>query len=143
MRLLVKTSLLIITVSIFIFLIWNIVFFQIARQMIMKQVDSELNTVMHNVMHNLNTSQLTPHNINILDFVEIEHVSPNLRQLPVLRDTLIFNKFQKKYIPHRILIFTYNNGTKNHLVSIQKSLLETDLVIEKITLVLVVLIFDR
>jgi signal transduction histidine kinase len=140
MRLLVKTSLLIITVSIFIFMVWNIVFFQHARNMIMKQVDAELNTFMHHVMQSLNSSQNTPHSIKILDFVEIEHVNNDVRKIPALRDTLIFDKFQKKYIPHRILSFTYDNGIKNHYVSIQKSLLETDLVIEKLTLVSVILI---
>lgn len=140
MRLLTKTSLLIITVSIFIFFIWNIVFFQIARHMIMKQVDSELTTLMHQVMQGFNQGQITPHNVNILNFIQIEHTSPGFHQTPVFRDTLIYNKYQKKYIPHRVLSFSYSNGPQNHKVSIQKSLMETDLVIEKITLVSIILI---
>lgn len=140
MRLLTKTSLLIITVSIIIFFIWNIVFFQIARHMIMKQVDSELNTLMHNVMKSLKTEQVVTNSLHILGIVDIQHADYNYRQMPVYSDTLIYNKFQKKYIPHRLLTFTYHNATQNYLIRIQKSLLETDLVIEKITLVSVALI---
>lgn len=140
MRLLTKTSLLIITVSIFVFFIWNIVFFQHTRYMIMKQVNSELITLMHQVIKGLNQQEFTPHHMNVLDFVDIKHVPNQIRKIEEFRDTLIYNKFQKRYIPHRVLTFTHYNGTQNHIVTIQKSLLETDLVIEKITLVSVILI---
>lgn len=140
MRLLTKTSLLIITVSIFIFFVWNIVFFQISRQMIMKQVDSELTTLMHEMVQNMSQTKQTVHYLNILDFAEIEHINANIKIPPAFRDTLIFNQLQKKFVPHRILSFSFDNGLHNHRISIRKSLLETDLVIEKITLASIILI---
>lgn len=140
MKLLSKTSLLIITASIFIFWIGNIVFFFVAKEMIESHINTELMTQMTSVVSQLDSGKTDPEELNLIDEMSIKKVDPTFARPPALSDTVLYSKSQQKYIPHRALRFTYRFGETNNEITIYKSLLSSDKLIERISLSSIVLV---
>ncbi|NOY38645.1 MAG: HAMP domain-containing histidine kinase [Chlorobi bacterium] len=140
MNLLTKTSLLITTVALFILMIGGIIFFEITKELINKQVDRELISEMHSVIHSF--GQLS----SSTDTVYYDNVTiiPTTKQLafnPVFKDTIRFNDFEGKFHSYRTLIIGYRWDNKNYIVEIYKSLLDATILIESVTLVWISLSF--
>ncbi|MBI9068100.1 MAG: HAMP domain-containing histidine kinase [Salinivirgaceae bacterium] len=140
MRLLSKTTLLIVTVSIFIFLIGNIVFFHISKAMIKKHIDTELVSQMHRVLSKINKSEELFQLTQFSDEVVIKVMPASYVQHPQFSDTVLYDKIQKRYVPHRSLKFTYKSVNVNRKISIYKSLLSSDKLIERITISSIVMV---
>ncbi len=140
MKLLSKTSLLIISGSIFIFWIGNLVFFRITREVINEHINNELMTQMAGVMTKLNRGETISDLPGSFDQVSI--VETNIRGMrpPVLSDTVLYNASQQKFIAHRALRFSYLSADGNRDIIIYKSLLSSDALIERITLLSVALL---
>jgi len=134
MRLLSKTTLLILTVSIVMFLFGNIVFFQISKEMINKHIDAELVNQMHNIIAQINKDESLFQITKFSDEVVIKTIDVKQVQNPRFSDTVLFNAIQKRYIPHRSLKFSYLSKSNNQLVTVYKSLLSSDKLIERITI---------
>jgi len=137
MRLLTKTSLLIITVSIFIFLIGNIVFFRVTKHMIINQVDAELINKMHNLLKN---NESLESNLFVTDHIEIDTNVLYDSEIARFSDTVLYSKIQNKYIPHRALQFSKKVNSNISKITIYKSLLSSDKLIEKITLASILMV---
>jgi signal transduction histidine kinase len=140
MKLLSKTSLLIITASIFIFWIGNIAFFFTTRQMISSQINSELMTRMTKVLDQLNNNNNSPELPGFSDEVSIRSIEESYRQRPVFIDTVIYNSARQNYIAHRALRFTYQTDGGNNEITIYKSLLSSDKLIERISISSIILL---
>ena len=140
MKLLSKTSLLIISGSIFIFWIGNLVFFRITREVINEHINNELMTQMAGVMTRLNRGETISDLPGSFDQVSI--VETNIRGMrpPVLSDTVLYNAPQQKFIAHRALRFSYISDDGSRDIIIYKSLLSSDALIERITLLSVALL---
>jgi len=134
MRLLTKTSLLIITVSIFIFLIGNIVFFNVSKQMINNHVDTDLIYQMHRTIKEIKTIDSDAFLNRFSDDVVIKTIEFSAIKNPAFSDTVLFSSIQKKFIPNRALTFTFPHENKNYQIVIYKSLLSSDKLIERITI---------
>ncbi len=138
MRLLTRTSLLITTISLFILFIGSIVFFQITRRIIDKQVNMELLSMMHSTMQNFDKNIANPPASFSYNTI-IKRISPNKTIIPEFQDTTIYSTFEKKYIPNRVLVFTLTANRQNYQVEIFKSMLEPNTLLESITLATLVL----
>jgi len=134
MKLLTKTSLLIITVSIFIFFIGNIVFFQVTKYEIQEQVNTELTSVMHRVMKQIRKDSSFKGVDLVSDIVKIKEVPVEFVKVPQFSDTLIFDQIRQKYTPHRSLIVTLAYNDKNYKIEIYKSLMASNVLIEQIAI---------
>lgn len=141
MRLLSKTSLLIITVSIFIFLVGDILFFNIAKQMIHRHVNMELMYQMHRIIKSAKESGTIDTLTFYSDEVEISEVDTSVVISPFFSDTVLYSSMQKIFIPHRALKFTYSGKSSNLSVTIYKSLLSSDKLIEQITISSIAMVF--
>ncbi len=143
MRLLTKTSLLIITISIFIFLVGNIVFFNVSKQMINKHVDTELIYQMHKAIKEIKTDGPDMGLSRFSDDVVIKQINFAIQINPTFSDTVLYSNIQKKFVPHRALAFTFPHKDRNYMIVIYKSLLSSDKLIERITFasILMFLIF--
>ena len=140
MKLLSKTSLLIITGSIFIFWIGNLVFFRITREAINEHINNELMTQMAGVMTRINRGETINELPGSYDQVSvISSDAASVRQ-PVFSDTVLYNASQQKFIAHRALRFSYMADDGNRDIIIFKSLLSSDALIERITLLSVALL---
>jgi hypothetical protein len=140
MRLLSKTTLLIITVSIFIFMFGNIAFFYISKGMIKKHIDTELVSQMHNVIGQIKKDEALFNITKFSDEVSIKAVHPDIAQPPTFSDTVLFSTIQNIYIPHRALKFSYQSKSRNQIITIHKSLLSSDKLIERITISSIVMV---
>ena len=142
MKLLSKTSLLIITASIFIFWIGNIVFFFVAKEMIGKHINTELMAQMTRVTSQLDKSGADPARLSSIDEVSINEIDHSSFFPPTLSDTVLYSPDQQKFIPHRALRFSYRSGMQNWKITIFKSLLSSDKLIERITLSSIILVIS-
>lgn len=142
MKLLSKTSLLIITASIFIFWIGNIVFFFVAKEMIGSHINTELMTQMTSVISQLENSEADPARLSLSDEISIKEVDESLVMIPAFRDTVLYSPSQEKYIPHRALGFTHKFANSNQQIIIYKSLLSSDKLIERISLSSIILVIS-
>lgn len=140
MKLLSKTSLLIITASIFIFWIGNIVFFFVAKGMIGNHINTELMSQMTRVVSELDKGDPAGALSGLTDELSINEVDYSFYRPPSLSDTVLYSSAQQKYIPHRALRFTYKSPASNREITIYKSLLSSDKLIERITLSSIVLV---
>lgn len=142
MKLLTKTSLLIITASIFIFWLGNIVFFIVTREVIQKQINSDLMTQMSGVMTRINKGAADYEVINSFDEINITDALPEALHRPSFRDTVLYNASQQRYIAHRALNFSYESAEGAKDITLFKSLLSSDKLIERITLFSVILLIS-
>lgn len=140
MKLLSKTSLLFITISILIFMFGNIFIFTLSKKMISNHVDTELVYQMHRVIKVINEQQVQNRPVWFTDEVEIKTVSKAVNHTPVFIDTVLYNTIQKKYVPHRSLRFIYPLPAQNLSVSIYKSLMSSDKLIERITISTIIMV---
>ncbi len=134
MNLLTKTSLLITTVVLFILMMGGIVFFELTKNLINKQVDKELISEMHTVMRSFD--QLVMGN----DTIRLEKVTiiPAREQVPfgmIFKDTIRYNDFEREFHTYRVLLFGYKLGNRYFKVEIYKSLIDSNILIEQVTLV--------
>ncbi len=142
MKLLTKTSILIITVSIFIFWAGNIVFFYISREMINKYIDSELETQMNFVDAQLDLANSGSGEITVLDKISVTDVDIDEITTPVFKDTVLFSFADQHYIPHRALTFYHKTNNRYQEITIYKSLLASDKLIERISVSSIILLIS-
>lgn len=140
MKLLTKTSLLIITASIFIFWIGNLAFFYVAKGMIGNHINTELMSQMTSVVAQLERGETESGWVRLSDEIKVIPVDDTIYLPPTLSDTVLFNYAQHKFIPHRALRFSKNINGINREITIFKSLLSSDKLIERITLSSIVLL---
>jgi len=142
MNLLPKTTLYYITVSLFTFFISGIVIYQLVKQMEERKVYGELND------HMIRLSDDLSHigdNFNKAIFisgglVQIEQISPQKKQIVSYSDTLIFNVVRKAYTPYKRISFIFENKREHYRISIYKSLMESNYLIEQIALTITVIV---
>jgi signal transduction histidine kinase len=136
MKLLTKSSLYFITVSLFVFFIGGLGFYKLFSSLLDKNVNDELRSQMHNILFEIENNKIAPSqltlisssNINIkeIDRLSIEH--------PVLQDTILFEEFKQLYLPYRKLKFQKEIAGKNYQFTIHKSLIRINDLIENVVM---------
>lgn len=141
MKLLNKTSLIIVTVALFIFFLGGIGFYKIIQSMIIKQVDRELVNQKHNIINELNSFLklddvflITENKINITRIGSGSHIDE------IFKDTVLYDKREKLFIPYRQLRFHTIIGANNFKVSIYRSMLEAENLIEQIVITMTLML---
>jgi signal transduction histidine kinase len=132
-RLLNKTSLIIITVSLFIYFLGGVGFFHFIRTMINNQIDTELSAYAKNLAHELaefraidNAMLITEKNVQLIKLEGNEHVVPSFK------DTVLFDKFEKQYLPYRMYQTHAFINNSNYKISIFRSTLSSENLIQRI-----------
>jgi len=142
-KLLNKTSLIIITVALFIFFLGGIAFYNIIRAMIIKQVDYELVVQQHNVVDELNNIQQLDNAFIITENkVKLKKIETAYRATQVFSDTILFDDINKLYVPYRVLKFQNYIGSENFEIAIYRSMLEAENLIEKIVITMTVMLIS-
>ncbi len=135
MKLLNKTSLIIVTVALFIFFLGGIAFYKIIQAMIINQVDRELVTQRHNIVNELN-SFLHLENAYLIteNKIQIENVDMSFHMEEMYKDTVLYDKREKLFAPYRMIRFHAFVNEKNYKISIFRSMLEAENLIEQIVI---------
>ncbi|MBI9033436.1 MAG: HAMP domain-containing histidine kinase [Bacteroidales bacterium] len=145
MKLLNKTTLIVITVTLFIFFLGGIGFFHVLRTMINQQIDSELKNYSNNLVRELVEFQVFENAMLITENnVKMEKIANSIHIAPYFIDTIIYDSKIKLYSPHRMYRFHALVGDQNFKISVFRSTLSSENLIERIiaslTLMLVVFI---
>lgn len=142
MKLLTKTNLNFLSISLFIFLFGIFAFYYLLRQEVYNNVNLELSKRKTAIIHQFDSSIFTarvPERIS--EQVIISQIDKNAHISQGYSDTLIFNKIEKRHKVYRQLQFTTTYKGRNYHLRIFRSLEESDDLIVKIFLMMTILIF--
>lgn len=142
MKLLTKTSLNYLSVTLFVFMFGTIAFYFLLRHQVNQNINTEMEKRKSNIVNQLlsvHTSVYTPSNQN-----EKVIITP-LNEVPApqlnFNDTIFFVKNESKYVPFRQLCFITEFNNTKYYIQIFKSLEETDNLIVRIFLIMTLLVF--
>ncbi|PLX18170.1 MAG: hypothetical protein C0597_06460 [Marinilabiliales bacterium] len=142
MKLLTKTTLNFLSVTLFIFLFGILAFYFLLREQVDQNLNFELEKRKTSILNKLNTddpiNKIPPNPDERIVITPID-VSEDLPAV-TYSDTLIFNEAQNRYVPFRTLGFLVTHNNQKLYVQIFKSMEESDLLIIRIFLILTVLV---
>jgi signal transduction histidine kinase len=125
-KLLNKTSLIIITITLFIFLLGGIGFFYLIRSMITRDIDRELVAYSDNLVTELIQ-------IRILEKpVLITENNVSIERVPVLSDTVLMDLKTRRYYPHRMYRFYTQIETQPFRITVFRSTFNSEKLTERI-----------
>lgn len=112
MRILTKTSLYYLLVSVIVFLLGGLSFYKILQTEIYDEVDDQLFTDKENIIEYIRSHDELPNvTSGISEAIIVRETSAHAGALEALSDTLIFSTYDEEYVPFRKLTFTtYQNG---------------------------------
>ncbi len=143
MKLLNKTSLIIVTVALFIFFLGGIAFYKIIQSMIINRVDLELVHQQRNIVNEMNSlHQLGNALIFTENKVQIKRIDLGLHIDEIIKDTILFDKIDKLYVPYRMLRFHSIIGENNFKISIYRSMLAAENLIEQIVITITLMLIS-
>ncbi len=137
MKLLTKTSLITITVSLFVFFISGIFFYQLSKSLIQNDVERELLAIFTEISTTIDNVAIEE--LNKLYEIEIIKVTYYINRdfnKITYSDTIIFNQFQNQYKPVKEIVGYAQTQDAIYEIKVYKSLIEPLYLIENITLAL-------
>lgn len=142
MKLLTKTTLFFLTISLLVIFAGGIIFYFSFRYIMSREVRRELVTEMHQVIMSPSRNIIIETDSAILNsplhyrIIPIEEIhKPNF----VFRDTMLFDRIAGRYQPYRMLSYETTLGGNFVRISIPKSLLFSDKLIEYVVFVTLLL----
>ena len=142
MKLLTKTTLYYITVSLFIFFIGGIGIYQLVKNLEERKVKDELIDQMHRFSLDLRKIDADFRNTTIISggLIDLKHVHNVTKPAVQFADTLVFDNIREKMIPYKRISFYLNNKGMLYKVSIYKSMIESNYLIEQVALTVTVIV---
>jgi signal transduction histidine kinase len=141
MKLLTKSTLLIATLSLFLFFIMGIIFFQVLKNMSLSALNRELGDLKEVVEGYLehNESDLYE-GLPGIDSLSVLRLKSVQQEADIFGDTLMFDQRDEQYKTFRYLQFTKSAGGERYLVKIYKSTTPTDQLVERVTLMMTLMV---
>ena len=142
MKLLTKTTLYFITVSLFVFFIGGIGIYQLIKKLENNKVNQELIGQMYKLSHDLSHTKSDLQKTAIISsgLISIKHVHNVLQPSVQFKDTLMFDLVQNTYVSYRGLTFYADNNNLLYKIDIYKSLTESNYLIEQIAMMVTVMV---
>jgi signal transduction histidine kinase len=141
MKLLTKSSLLIATLSLFLFFFMGIIFFQVLKNMSKADLDRELvdlKEIVEDHIENYKANQIIA--LPGIDSLSIEIMELDENAGEVFGDTLMYDAKEDQYKTYRFIQFYSVKGDAGFLVKIYKSTTPTDLLVERVTLMMTLMV---
>jgi len=125
-----------------IFAIGSMVSYTVLKSIINKEFNEKLFAEQEQLIFELNTYANLEKNyyLNIGDVIDLEQIDYNPQIKPMLRDTVMYDPFEKKELPFRQLIFSDKIKEHYYVITISKSLLPNQDLIEGITEIMIILV---
>lgn len=140
MKLLTKTSLIIITISVFIIFASNYMFFHISKMMIKNYVDDELISQMNKIQSMFDEKGWLESYVFLNSEVDIKFRSENQHLKPILIDTVLLKEEEKAWVPYRALRFSHEVNNRSQQITIYKSLVSSDKLVQQITFASIIMV---
>lgn len=141
MKLLTKSTLFIATLSLFLFFIMGVIFFQVLKSMSISDLNRELGDLKEVVEEHL--GDYTDHLITELpgiDSLSVRAAGPGERSGVVIRDTLMYDYKENQFKTYRYIQFHSILGTQGYQVRIYKSTNPADKLVERVTLMMTLMV---
>lgn len=141
MKLLTKTNLNFLTISLFIFMFGVGTFYYLLRYQVNENINYELEKRKHGITNQLgsaHSSNKEPINPNEQIIVKPYFAESN--NISSYSDTVLYDSETQRYVPYRKLGFITNFNNQSYYIQIFKSLEETDMLIVRIFLITTILI---
>lgn len=141
MRLLTKTTIYIATLSLFLFFIMGVIFFQVLKNMSLSDLDHELNALKEVVDDYLdrNSAQI-PSGIPGIDTLVVRVVTASASFESRMGDTLMFDAESEQFRTYRYLHYLKHFQGVPHEIKLYKSTTPTDQLVEKVTLMMTIMV---
>ncbi len=141
MKLLTKTTLYFVTVSLLVFFAGGAGLYKIMQNLVEHEVDADLYNRIHYLYDNirqLNSLQ----NVAFIatEPIDIQKVNKPGPSTFRLKDTVLYNRNIKAYMPYRQLSTTVKSGDNYYRIRIYKSLITSNYLIEKIALIITLML---
>ena len=141
MKLLTKSTLLIATLSLFLFFIMGIIFFQVLKNMSISDLNRELNDLKELVVEYLETYEAYQFKaLPGIDSLSVQVMEGEQQTGEVLGDTLMYDKKENQFLTYRYLQFMAEVEERAYLVKIYKSTNPTDQLVERVTLMMTLMV---
>lgn len=141
MKLLTKSSILIATLSLFLFFIMGIIFFQVLKNMSISGLNRELGDLKEVVVDYLEDYEEEPFKaLPGIDSLSVIKVSQVHLEGDELGDTLMFDSEELQFKTFRYLLFQTVVGEISYQVRIFKSTTPTDQLVERVTLMMTLMV---
>jgi len=141
MKLLTKTTLYFVTVSLLVFFAGGIGLYKIMQNLVEHEVDADLYSRIHYLYDNIRELDSLGNVAFIAtEPIDIEKVSKPAPTTFRLKDTILYNRNVKAYMPYRQLSTTVKSGTNFYRIRIYKSLITSNYLIEKIALIITLML---
>jgi signal transduction histidine kinase len=141
MKLLTKSTLLIATLSLFLFFIMGVIFFQVLKNMSISNLDrelSDLKEVVEDYLGYYNRTQIL--SLPGIDSLSVQPVENAPRSAVVYGDTIMHHMKDDHFRTYRFLKFYSVQADQGYLVKIFKSTTPTDKLVERVTLMITLMV---
>ncbi len=139
MKLLNKTSYILVTASLFIFFISSILFYIVLKTATEKEVKKELNSRMHNIIFMIQDDPSAYKSLSIPGYASVEKIKSKDFHLPYFKDTLLLDELDHTYKQYKTLNIVSKINSYFYQIKIYKSLIESNELIERITLTVTII----
>ena len=141
MKLLTKSTLYIATLSLFLFFIMGVIFFQVLRNMSLSDLNRELGDLREVVEVYLDDySGMQIGALPGIDSLSVRPAGSASQSEDIFRDTLKYDVKNEQYRTYRYLQYISQKGEENLLVRIYKSTTPTDKLVERVTLMITLMV---
>ncbi len=141
MKLLTKSTLLIATLSLFLFFFMGIIFFQVLKNMSISDLNRELGDLKELLVDYLDDykgEELKA--LPGIDSLSVQTVGPDEQGLDVFGDTLMYDWREEQFKTYRYLQFSTVVEEKTYQLKIYKSTNPTDQLVERVTLMMTLMV---
>lgn len=141
MKLLTKSTLLIATLSLFLFFIMGVAFFQVLKNMSISGLDRELGDlkeVVKDYLENDHGAVIT--SLPGIDSLWVQPWGQVVQDGDVFGDTLMFDVRNDQFRTYRYLQFSFVKGDQQYRARIYKSTTPTDKLVERVTLMITLMV---
>jgi len=141
MKLLTKSTLYIATLSLFLFFIMGVIFFQVLRNMSLSDLNRELGDLREVVEVYLDDfGGMKIGALPGIDSLSVRPAGSASQSEDIFRDTLKYDVKNEQYRTYRYLQYISQKGEENLLVRIYKSTTPTDKLVERVTLMITLMV---
>ena len=141
MRLLTKTTIYIATLSLFLFFIMGIIFFQVLKDIGISDLSRELTSMEETIEENLSLF-VKDHLLEIpgIDSMSIQQVAGPTPQTAHFGDTLMYDYGSDQYKTFRYYEFETGDSESQYRIKLFKSTTPTDKLVERVTLMMTLMV---
>ncbi|MCK4922755.1 MAG: HAMP domain-containing histidine kinase [Bacteroidales bacterium] len=140
MKLLSRTSYILITTILFVVFIGSIVFYIILKSTTDREIKKELQSTMQSIIHEFKENPNVYSGLSLPGYITVEKVNAEGHYQPFYKDTILLDELDNSYKQYKLFISEIKINSDFYRICIYKSLNVSTQLIERITLIVSIII---